>query len=145
MAWVDTKEISTLPGDLSIFASCSCSAGLYEEAKPVLQSCSRHSYLMLKELASCAMQRFSFHYFVESSLQEEILSVCLWVCGSVDLSVITFSFFKYSMIWWFRPCRPYIFWKLIMLATSTALFWPSNTEYQPAPPSSDQVINDLMV
>ena len=29
-----------------------------------------------------------------SSLQEEILSVCLWIC----LSVITFSFFEYSMI-----------------------------------------------
>ena len=25
-------------------------------------------------------------------------SVCLWVCLSVDLSVITFSFFEYSMI-----------------------------------------------
>ena len=76
-----------------------------------------------------------------SSLQEEILSVLLFVC----LSVITFSFFEYSIIWWFRPCKPYIFWKLIMLATSTALFWPSNTEYQPVPPSTDQVFNDLMV
>ena len=66
-------------------------------------------------------------------------------CLSVCLSVITFSFFEYSMIWWFRPCKPYIFWKLIMLATSTALFWPSNTEYQPVPPSTDQVFNDLMV
>ena len=64
---------------------------------------------------------------------------CLCVCGSVDLSVITFSFFEYSMIWWFRPCKPYIFWKLIMLATSTALFWPSTTEYQPVPPSTDPV------
>ena len=72
-------------------------------------------------------------------------SVCLSVCLCVCLSVITFSFFEYSMIWWFRPCKPYIFWKLIMLATSTALFWPSTTEYQPVPPSTDQVFNDLMV
>ena len=76
-----------------------------------------------------------------SSLQEEILSVCLSVC----LSVITFSFFEYSIIWWLRPCKPYFFWKLIMLATSTALFWPSTTEYQPVPPPTDSVFNDLMV
>ena len=76
-----------------------------------------------------------------SSLQEEILSVGLCVC----LSVITFSFFEYSIIWRFRPCKPYIFWKLIMLASSTALFWPSTTEYQPVPPSTDPVFNDLMV
>ena len=60
-----------------------------------------------------------------SSLQEEILSVCQSVC----LSVITFSFFEYSMIWWFRPCKPFIFWKLIMLATSTTLFWSSTNKY----------------
>ena len=68
-------------------------------------------------------------------------SVCLCVC----LSVITFSFYKYSIIWWSRPCKPCIFWKFVMLATSAILFWPSNTEYQPVPPSSDQVFNDLMV
>ena len=72
-----------------------------------------------------------------SSIQEEILSVCL--------SVITVSFFEYSIIWCFTPCKPYIFWKLIMLATSTALFWSSTTEYQPVPPSTDPVFNDLMV
>ena len=66
-------------------------------------------------------------------------SVC--VC----LSVITFSLFEYSIIWWFRPCNPYIFWKLIMLASSTAPFWPRTTEYQPVPPSIDPVFNDLMV
>ena len=33
-----------------------------------------------------------------SSLQEEILSVCLSVCLWICLSVITFSFFEYSMI-----------------------------------------------
>ena len=42
-------------------------------------------------------------------------------------------------------CKPYIFWKLIMLATSTALFWPSTTEYLPVPPSTDPVFNNLMV
>ena len=73
------------------------------------------------------------------------LSVCLCDCVSVRLSVITFSYFEYSIIWWSRPCNPYIFWKLIMLATSTALFWPSTTEYQPVPPSIDPVFNDLMV
>ena len=93
--------------------------------------------------------RFFYHFYstpstegVESTRGN---SVCLSVCLSVRLSVITFSFFEYSMIWWFRPCKPYIFWKLIMLATSSALFWPSNTEYQPVPPSTDQVFNDLMV
>ena len=65
------------------------------------------------------------------------------LCGC--LSVITFSFYEYSIIWWSRPCKPYIFWKLVMLATSTALFWPSTTEYQPLPPSTDPVFNDLMV
>ena len=61
-----------------------------------------------------------------SSLQEEILSVDLSIC----LSVITFSFFEYSMIWWFRPwpCKLYIFWKLILLEPITALFWPSTAE-----------------
>ena len=72
-------------------------------------------------------------------------SVCLCVCLSVCLSVITFSFLEYSIIWWSRPCKPYIFWKLIMQATSTALFWPSTTEYQPVPPSTDPVFNDLIV
>ena len=51
---------------------------------------------------------------------------CLFVC----LYIITFSFFKYWIIWWSRPCKPYIFWKHITLATSTALFWPSTTKYQ---------------
>ena len=74
-----------------------------------------------------------------SSLQGEILSVDLFIC----LSVITFSFSIYSIIWWFRPCKPYIFWKLIMLATSTALFWPTTTEYQPLPPSTDPVFNHI--
>ena len=59
-----------------------------------------------------------------SSIQEEILFVCPFVC----LSVITFSFFDYSMIWWFRPCKQYIFWKLILLEPITALFWPSTAE-----------------
>ena len=54
---------------------------------------------------------------------------CLSVRLSVCLPVITFSFFEFSIIWWSRPCKPYIFWKLIMLATSTALFWPITTEY----------------
>ena len=48
--------------------------------------------------------------------------------NSACLSVITFSFIEYSIIWWSSPCKPYIFWKLIMLATNTALFWPSTTE-----------------
>ena len=66
-------------------------------------------------------------------------SVCLSVCVSVCLSVITFSFVEYSTIWWFRPCRPYIFWKLNhtgnqyrpfltqyhRVPTSTTLYWPS--------------------
>ena len=72
-------------------------------------------------------------------------SVCLSVCLSVRLSVITFSFFEYSIIWWSRPCKPNIFWQLIVLVTSTALFWPSSTEYQSVPPSTDPVFNDLMV
>ena len=38
--------------NLGIFASCSCSTGLYEEAKHVLQRCNQHSYLMPKELLS---------------------------------------------------------------------------------------------
>ena len=88
-------------------------------------------------------------YRMGSSLQEEILSVCLCVCLSVclsvRLSVITFSYFEHSIIWWSRPCNPYIFWKLVMLATSTALFWPSTTEYQPVPPSTDPIFNYLMV
>ena len=54
---------------------------------------------------------------------------CLSVCLSVRLSVITFSYFEYSIIWWSRPCNPYILWKLIMLATSTVLFCPSTTKY----------------
>ena len=66
-------------------------------------------------------------------------------CLSVCVSVITVSFFEYSIIRCFIPCTPYIFWKLIMLATSTALFWSSTTEYQPVPPTADPVFNDLMV
>ena len=31
-----------------------------------------------------------------------------------------------------------------MLATSTALFWPSTTENQPVPHSTDPVFNDLI-
>ena len=46
---------------------------------------------------------------------------------------------KYSMIWWFRPCKPNIFWKHITLATSTALFWSSITKYRPVPPYTDPV------
>ena len=46
---------------------------------------------------------------------------------------------QYSMIWWFRPCKPNIFWKNITLATSTALFWSSITKYQTVPPSTDPV------
>ena len=75
-------------------------------------------------------------------------SIVRWLSSltvSVRLSVITFSFFEYSIIWWSRPCKPYIFWQLIVLATSTALFWPSSTEYQSVPPSTDPVFNDLMV
>ena len=85
---------------------------------------------------------FPFAFLLESTRGN---SVCLSVCLSVRLSVITFSYFEYSIIWWSRPCNPYIFWKLIMLATSTALFWPSTTKYQPVPPSIDPVFNDLMV
>ena len=54
-------------------------------------------------------------------------SVCLSVCLWIYLSVITFSFSIYSIIWCSRRCKPFIFWKLIMLATSIALFWPSTT------------------
>ena len=57
--------------------------------------------------------------------------------GFVCLSVITFSFSEYWIIWWFSPCKPYIFWKHITLATSNALFWPSTTNYQPVPQYSD--------
>ena len=35
---------------------------------------------------------------------------------------------KYSMIWWFRPCKPYIFWKLMTHSLITSLThptWPS--------------------
>ena len=46
---------------------------------------------------------------------------------------------KYSMIWWFRPCKPNIFWKHITLATNTALFWSSITKYRPVPPYTDAV------
>ena len=46
---------------------------------------------------------------------------------------------KYSMIWWFRPCKPNIFWKYITLATNTALFWSSITKYRPVPPYTDAV------
>ena len=46
---------------------------------------------------------------------------------------------QYSMIWWFRPCKPNIFWKHITLATSTALFWSSITKYRPVPPYTDPV------
>ena len=63
------------------------------------------------------------------------LSVCLCVC----LSVITFSFSEYWRVWWFTPCKPYIFWKHITLATTTALFWPSTTKYQPVPQWTDPV------
>ena len=46
---------------------------------------------------------------------------------------------KYSMIWWFRPCKPNIFWKYITLAANTALFWSSITKYRPVPPYTDAV------
>ena len=91
---------------------------------------------------------FSFPFFstpstegVESTRGN---SVCLSVCVCVCLSVITFSFYEYSIIWWFTLCKPYILWKFIMLATSPTLFWPSTTEYQPVPTSSDPVFNALM-
>ena len=48
--------------------------------------------------------------------------------NSVCLSIITLSFF----FWWFWPCKPYIFWKHITLATST-------TKYRPVPPYTDPV------
>ena len=67
------------------------------------------------------------------------LSVCVSVCLSVRLSVITFSFSDYWIIWWFTACKPYIFWKHITLVTSTALFWPSTTKYQPVPQYTDPV------
>ena len=43
------------------------------------------------------------------------------------------------MIWCFRPCKPYIFWKHITLAPSPALFWPSITKYRPVPSYTDPV------
>ena len=46
---------------------------------------------------------------------------------------------QYSIIWWFRPCKPNIFWKHTTLAKSTALFWSSITKYWPVPPYSDPV------
>ena len=61
------------------------------------------------------------------------------VYKKICLCVITFSFFEYWMIWWFRPCKPFTFWKHITLATSTPLFWPSITKYQPVPPFTDPV------
>ena len=57
----------------------------------------------------------------------------------IHLSIITFSFIENSIIWCFRSCKPYIFWKHITLATSTALFWPSTTKYQPVPQYTDPV------
>ena len=66
-----------------------------------------------------------------SSLQEENLFVRPCVRPSS-----LFSFSEYSIIWWFRPCKLYIFWKHITLATSIALFWPSTTKYHPAPNST---------
>ena len=117
-----------------------------------------------------------------SSLQEEILcvclSVCLWICPSSLFPSSNIQWFddldhanhifsessscwqpvppcsdpvtpstnqyrplltKYSMIWWFRPCKPNIFWKHITLATNTALFWSSITKYRPVPPYTDAV------
>ena len=64
---------------------------------------------------------------------------CLCVCLCVRLSVNTFSFSDYWIIWWFTACKPYIFWKHITLVTSTALFWPSTTKYQPVPQYTDPV------
>ena len=46
---------------------------------------------------------------------------------------------QYSIIWWFRPVKPNIFWKHITLATNTALFWSSITKYRPVPPYTDPV------
>ena len=43
------------------------------------------------------------------------------------------------MIWWFRPCKPNIFWKHITLATSTAVFWSSITKHRPVPPYTSPV------
>ena len=60
---------------------------------------------------------------------------CLFVC----LSVITSSFSEYWVIWWFRQCKPYIFWKHITLATSTPLFWLGTTKYRPVPPFTEPV------
>ena len=111
---------------------------------------SRSKILLNTELENVVMPYYHGLIFTRpllqkgSSLQEEILSVCLSVCVSVRLSVITFSFYEYSIIWWFTLCKPYILWKFIMLATSPTLFWPSTTEYQPVPTSSDPVFNALM-
>ena len=46
---------------------------------------------------------------------------------------------QYSIIWWFRPCKPNIFWKHITLATSTAVFWSSITKHRPVPPYTSPV------
>ena len=62
--------------------------------------------------------------------------VCLSVCLSVPHH---FSLSEYWIIWWFTPCKPYIFWKHITLATSTALFRPSITKYQLVPQYNDPV------
>ena len=61
-------------------------------------------------------------------------------CLFVFLYIITFSFFKYWIIWWSRPCQPYIVWKHITLATSTALFWPSITRYRPLLTKYNQLV-----
>ena len=61
------------------------------------------------------------------------LWVCLWICPS--------SLFPSPIIiiWWLTSCKPNIFWKHITLATSTALFWPSTTKYQPVLQYTDPV------
>ena len=69
-------------------------------------------------------------------------------CLSICLSVSTFSFFEYSIIWWFRPCKPCsdpvpLYTDLVpqisnqclplltrynQVPTGTALYWPSTAK-----------------
>ena len=51
--------------------------------------------------------------------------VCLSVCLSVPHH---FSLSEYWIIWWFTPCKPYIFLTYITLPTTSALFWPSTNQ-----------------
>ena len=107
-------------------------------------------------------ERFSSIPSTEGSiLRKEILFVCL--------SVITFSFSGYWIIWWLTRCKPYflkvyhtgnqkhpVLTKYHRVPTSTALYWPSIqrfdgldhvnqifsesiSHWQPVPPCFDQV------